>query len=203
MIEKEVTKDKKMVIEKKPFIRFYKIFNVAQCSNIPDKLLNPEGGSTHVSFMEYESLLERMPDCPKIVHKENQAYYKPSLDLINMPKMKSFESSASYYGVLFHELIHATGAEKRLARKAVFENPNFGSELYCIEELIAEIGSCYLKSWTGISMGESENSVSYIDNWLSVLQKDKRFIIQASSKAQLAVDYILNIHRLEETEVKS
>lgn len=200
MIEKEVTKDGKTVIEKKPFIRFYKIFNVAQCRNIPDTLLHPDGGSTNVSFMEYESLVERMPDCPKIIHKENKAYYKPSLDVINMPKMKSFESFSSYYGVLFHELIHATGAGKRLARKTVCENPNFGSEMYSIEELIAEIGSCYLKAWTGISMGDLDNSVSYINNWLSVLQKDKRFIVQATSKAQLAVDYILNIHRLEETE---
>jgi len=37
-----------------------------------------------------------------------------------------------------------------------------------------------------------ENDVAYIAGWLKKLKDDRRFILFASSKAQRAVDYILN-----------
>ena len=37
------------------------------------------------------------------------------------------------------------------------------------------------------------NSSAYIQNWLSVLRNDVKFIVSASSKAEKAVNYILNI----------
>jgi antirestriction protein ArdC len=41
-------------------------------------------------------------------------------------------------------------------------------------------------------MKNFENDVAYIEGWLQKLKEDKRFILFASSKAQKAVDYILN-----------
>ncbi|NBI05108.1 antirestriction protein, partial [bacterium C-53] len=35
------------------------------------------------------------------------------------------------------------------------------------------------------------NSAAYVQNWLSVLRNDVKFIVSASSKAEKAVDYIL------------
>jgi len=38
----------------------------------------------------------------------------------------------------------------------------------------------------------SDNSAAYIQGWLNQLKNDKKFIVEASAKAQKAVDYILN-----------
>ena len=37
------------------------------------------------------------------------------------------------------------------------------------------------------------NSTAYIQNWLTVLKNDKRFIVSASGKAEKAVNLILNV----------
>ena len=36
------------------------------------------------------------------------------------------------------------------------------------------------------------NNTAYIQNWLSVLKNDKRFIVSAAGKAEKAVNLILN-----------
>ncbi|MES1181860.1 MAG: zincin-like metallopeptidase domain-containing protein, partial [Flavobacterium sp.] len=106
-------------------------------------------------------------------------------------------SIESYYTTLFHELVHSTGHEKRLNRKSVMEMAEFGSELYSIEELIAELGTCYLASFTGILQKEIENSAAYIDGWLTKLKNDKRFIVSAGAYSQRAVNYILAVKKEE------
>ena len=70
----------------------------------------------------------------------------------------------------------------------------FGSEEYSKEELIAEIGSANLMNIIGIETRKSfRNSAAYIQNWLSVLKNDVKFIVSAAGKAEKAVNYILNI----------
>ena len=45
---------------------------------------------------------------------------------------------------------------------------------------------------TGLETSRSlRNSVAYIQNWLTVLKNDKRFIVSASGKAEKAVNLIL------------
>lgn len=144
-----------------------------------------------------------MPKRPEIKHKENSAFYHPSLDYINMPKLKSFDSSESYYETLFHELVHSTGHKTRLNRKEIVQQASMGGELYSIEELIAEIGACYLSSFAGLSLKNFNNNVAYIEGWLSKLKNDKRFIIYASGNAQKAVDYILNVTSESEDQIPS
>ena len=69
----------------------------------------------------------------------------------------------------------------------------FGSDEYSKEELVAEIGSANLLNIIGIETPKSfRNSSAYIQNWLSVLKNDVKFVVSASSKAEKAVKYILN-----------
>ena len=181
-------------VEKRPILRYYRVFNVEQCTDIPAAFLTDVPSLINNDFQPLErcaAILKEMKDAPKLQHKKNEAYYSPSLDIINLPKQSSFESSEEYYGTLFHELIHATGHEKRLNRKEIAENPAFGSQPYSVEELVAEIGCCYLKSFTGLSIEALDNNASYINHWLGVLKEDKRFIIKAASRSQQAVEYIL------------
>lgn len=68
----------------------------------------------------------------------------------------------------------------------------FGSNEYSKEELVAEIGSANLMNIIGIESQKSfRNNAAYIQNWLSVLRNDVKFIVSASSKAEKAVKHIL------------
>lgn len=189
-IIEEPPKEGKTEVTKKFFLRYYWVFNIAQCKDIPESFLPKENVDNEPLF-ECQAIIAGMKDAPAIVHEKNEAFYHPALDYINMPELSSFESSESYYGTLFHELIHATGHQKRLNRKEITENPEFGSEMYSMEELTAEMGACYLKSCAGIPMDDLENNAAYIQNWLQVLQNDKKFVVLAASKSQQAVEYIL------------
>ena len=191
MLEKEVVKGGKKEIEKRPILRYYKVFNIAQCTDIPEPFMPKENGGA-VLLPGCASIIEGMKDAPQIVHKKPGSFYLPSQDYINMPRMKTFESSEDYYSTLFHELIHSTGHQSRLARKEVCQNPKFGTEMYSLEELVAEIGSCYLKSYCGLSIADMSNNAAYIKSWLSVFENDTRILIKAASRAQQAVEYILN-----------
>lgn len=178
--------------EVKRILRYYAVFNIEQCVGIPEDNIPEYRLNDNDPITACEEMLVAMPLKPKIQHKLQRAFYHSYSDTINMPKMKTFVDSESYYTVLFHELIHSTGHEDRLKRIAIMNPEEFASESYSEEELVAQIGACFLASHTGCSMKHFENDVAYIDGWLKKLKADKRFILFASSKAQKAVDYILN-----------
>jgi antirestriction protein ArdC len=176
-----------------PLLRYYKVFNVEQCRDLPENIVEPVVQKEHDPILECEAILKGMPEYPPVQYKEQKAFYHIVEDYINMPKKKSFKTSEAYYSTLFHELVHSTGSEKRLKRPSITEMAEFGSEPYSIEELVAEIGAAYLCSFTGILAAEMKDSAAYIKGWLGKLRDDKRFIIRASGYSQRAVDYILNI----------
>ena len=130
---------------------------------------------------------------PKITNGVNRAAYLPGRDTVQMPKRDSFKSTSGYYATLYHELIHATGHESRLAREGVVNANSFGDHEYSSEELVAELGSAFLCAESQIdSVGLLKNSASYIANWLEKLENDKKLVIFAASKAQKASNMILN-----------
>jgi antirestriction protein ArdC len=178
-----------------PMLRYYKVFNIGQCRDIPTSLIPVVDASLEPinPIHECEAILGNVADMPQISFKgKAAAYYNVELDEITLPKMKDFKSNHGYYATLFHELIHATGAEKRLNRKTLVDRVPFGTPCYAQEELVAEMGAAFLCQFTGILSAEISNTVAYLDNWLGVLKNDKKFIIQASGSAQKAVDFILN-----------
>ncbi len=188
----------------KRILRYYSVFNIEQCINIPENRIPDLQFNNNDPIRACEEVIENMQLKPIIKHKGQKAYYDPVLDFINMPKIKTFDDSESYYVTLFHEVVHSTGHAKRLNRKEVAEPNEYGSEPYSEEELVAQIGACFLASHTGCSMKHFENDVAYIDGWLKKLKADKRFILFASSKAQRAVDFILNQPIAEnQTELES
>jgi antirestriction protein ArdC len=177
-----------------PLLQYYKVYNVAQCRDVPKNLIPVADASVEPidPIAECEAILTAIADMPLIRFQGKQAYYNAENDEIVLPKMKDFKSSPAYYSTLYHELIHASGAEKRLHRKTLTDMVPFGTPSYALEELIAEMGSAFLCRFSGILPAEISNTVAYLDNWLGVLKKDKRFIITASGQAQKAVDFLLN-----------
>jgi antirestriction protein ArdC len=174
-----------------PVLRYYLVFNVEQCDgvSIPVTSLAPQRAFSPLA--RCEEILERMPDAPRIEHGRTHAAYLPARDTVILPARSAFESEAAYYATLFHELAHATGHARRLARPAVMDTASFGSHAYSKEELIAEMGAAFLCGHAGIEAATLESAASYIDGWLRVLRGDGRLVVQAATHAQRAADFIL------------
>jgi antirestriction protein ArdC len=180
-------------ISRIPMLRYYSVFNVSQTEGIPsDKI--PPSGTTENSFnpvQAAQSIVDGMPHKPLILNSEARAYYRPSTDLVNVPRPNLFHVPEEYYSTLFHELTHSTGHESRLNRKSITEINSFGSHEYSKEELVEEIGAAYLSAQCGIVESTIQNSAAYISGWLKRLRNDNKFVVQAAAQAQKASDYIL------------
>lgn len=185
--------------EKIPLLRFFYCFNISQCDglkNIPASVVQtPLSPPT-----KPEEIIAFMPKRPEIKYGMRKAFYSPREDIVAMPNRECFENDATFYGTIFHELVHSSGAKSRLNRSTLTESEGFGSNPYCKEELIAEMGAAFLCGHAGIAEGTLENSAAYIQNWLEALQNDKKLIVQAAAQAQKATDFILGIKH-EETDM--
>ena len=178
-----------------PFLRYYNVFHIDQCEGITAKYTQestfPDGASTveYAQDIIYDYLGR---EAVKLNHQEgDRAFYRPTTDEIVLPIRKQFVSTAEYYSTLFHELAHSTGHPSRLNR--LDKIAAFGSDVYSKEELVAEIGAAALVNHCGLETSTSlRNNAAYIQNWLSVLKGDKRFIVSAAGKAEKAVTLILN-----------
>ena len=180
-------------VVKTAFLKYYRLFNIDDVLHIEFDIPALSSENNNYSIDRCDAVLLQMKDRPEIRHKENQAYYNPIHDFINMPPIELFKTSELYFSILHHELIHATGHIKRLNRFDGIAIAAFNSIHYSKEELVAEIGAAFLNGHTGILNEDTLNdSTAYIQGWLNKLKNDKKFIVEASAKAQKAVDYILN-----------
>lgn len=173
-----------------PFIRYYTVFNLDQIDGVepPDA---PVVNNNFDPIMEAEKVVACMQNQPIIVHEENRAFYRPSTDTVNMPRPKNFHKTEYYYSTLFHELVHSTGHEDRLARPGIMERTSFGSNDYSKEELVAEMGAAFLCAQVKIDQETLADSASYLQNWIKVLKGDSKLAVQAASAAQRAADYVI------------
>ncbi len=183
-----------------PMLRYYYVFNIAQCYGIDEKYIPEISRRKFNPIKRAEKIFEGMPTKPYMEHNGSMACYYPSIDTIKMPPVDSFESDEATYSTLFHEMVHATGHKSRLNRKGVAERVSLGSEQYSQEELIAEMGSAFLCAEAGIENKVINNSAAYIASWLSRLRDDKKMVILAAGAAQRACDYILGVKEDAENE---
>ena len=188
-LEKE---DESGEIEKIPMLRYYKVFEInTQVEGLESKRKTET--FEHDPLEEAENIIKGYINSPDYTFKPGQAYYKPFMDVVNVPPMKDFNNIAEYYCTFFHEIVHSTGHEKRLNRTGITEIASFGSETYSKEELIAEMGAAMLCGVARIDNSTIDNSASYINGWLRALKNDKRLLVTAAAQAQKASDYILGL----------
>ena len=186
-------------VERRPFLRYYTVFNVQQCDDLRYPVLaQPE--STFEPIDRCEHIVQGMPQAPTIEHGFTQACYVPTRDAVQMPARERFCNEESYYSALFHELVHSTGHSSRLKRPGITERPAFGSPQYSREELIAEMGATFLCGQAGIENAIVDNSAAYIASWLKRLRSDSRLVVQAAGQAQKAADWILGVKPEPPTE---
>lgn len=173
-----------------PFAKYSTVFNASQIEGIDFE--QPYKQASEFSPIEKaEKVIEAMQNKPVIVHEQQQAYYMPTTDKINMPQKTSFDSSENYYATLFHELGHSTGHASRLNRKGIVELNRFGSHEYSFEELVAELASAYTCGHCEID-NTIEQSAAYIQGWSLKLQNNPEWFLKAASQASKAFKYITN-----------
>jgi antirestriction protein ArdC len=161
------------------------VFNLEQTGGLEEFREKLEAGRTR-GFEPLEEC-ERVVRATGAIIRENgtQASYSPSRDVITMPARSGFHRATDFYATLYHEAVHWTGVGHRLNRDL---SGLFGGTRYAQEELVAELGACFLAARTGIE--HVTQSASYIGNWLQALHNDKRFIFAAAKLATQASGYI-------------
>ncbi|HUN01240.1 MAG TPA: zincin-like metallopeptidase domain-containing protein [Niabella sp.] len=172
--------------------RQYIVFNISQTEGIAFPEATAPAAHTIDSLAACDQMVAGMPNAPEIQYKGDEAWYSPTLDLVNMPEKNLFKSTARHYSTLFHELGHSTGHASRLNRREVVNSDGFGGELYSREELTAELTAGFLCAIGGIEQETLTNSAAYIQGWLKSLKNDKTLVVKAAAQAQKAADYILN-----------
>lgn len=182
-------------IKQIPLLRYFNVFHISQVDGVEPLPANDLNDIEPIE--KAENILHDYwtRENITVAHMaSNKAYYSPNCDLIHLPLFEQFKEANEYYSTALHESVHSTMKENRCNRAEERKGKlfAFGSEDYSKEELAAEIGSASLMNIIGIETKKSfRNSSAYIQNWLSVLRNDVKFIVSASSKAEKAVSYIL------------
>ena len=118
--------------------------------------------------------------------------YVPSKDEVRMPPRSSFiaidgaSATENFYGTWLHELVHATGSEKRLNRESL----NKYRSMRPFEELVAELGSAMLCREFGISAEPREGNAAYVQSWCKTIRDKPDTILKAASAASRAIDWM-------------
>ncbi len=186
-------RDGEMEVRQVPFLRYYRVFNIEDCEGLESKQKMVK--HQHSPIERAERIAKGYPDGPRITHRPGRAFYRPADDTISIPPLEDHDQPEEYYSTLYHEMVHSTGHPTRLGRLEASNIAAHGGHCYSKEELVAEIGSAMLCSVAGIGLGVIDNQAAYIQAWLERLQNDRRLIVQASSQAQAAADYIMGVSR--------
>jgi antirestriction protein ArdC len=163
------------------------VFHISQCEGVElprrrgDKPVGLENDAAWQVFLKATKA--------KVVHGGVRAYYHVAADFIAMPTAKSFDTPNSYKSVACHELVHWTGHTARLGRDL---SSMHGTTGYAFEELVAEIGAAFLCAQLGLSLTKLKH-VEYLAMWLKALKNDRKFIMQAASKAGAAATFIMDL----------
>jgi len=186
-----------------PFARYYKVFNVTQCEGVSTKRLTEyeaaqaakaEENTVEVDVIAgAEAIVAGWKDACPIAFGHDRAFYNPLTDRVYMPAVEKFETAEAFHCVQFHEIVHATGHQKRLGRFADDDSgAGFGSQSYSKEELVAEMGASFLAAEAGIDPAlYLDNSAAYVAHWLKRLKGDSKLVMAAAGQAQRAADLVL------------
>ncbi|OBQ52883.1 DUF1738 domain-containing protein [Tamlana sp. s12] len=194
------------------FLKYYNVFNERDIENIDFdakraklKLKEKDIKSTEKKILAADLVLKHMPNKPNFETRhldqktKESPHYNPNSDTVVMPLKSQFDAVESWYGIAFHEFIHATGHASRTNRRNIagFERgANKYDGQYALEELVAEIGAIFLNAESGIMLANLKNNASYIKGWAKgvkkELQDNHKAIFKAAAQSQKAADYILN-----------
>jgi len=173
------------------------VFNIEQIDGLPEPyhhkpgpVLDPDERMEHADrFFRNTGAVIR--------HGGVQTYYSPVTDHIQMPPFETFRDAASYVATLSHESCHWTARADRVGRDLSRYAKDKSERAR--EELIAELGSCFLCADLGIApeLEPRPDHASYLGSWLKVLSDDRRAIFQAAAHAQRSVNFLHGLQRVQ------
>ena len=198
---KNLPDDEKLNYSVYPKLQVYNVFNIDQ-TNI--KEARPE---LYAKFnQEYEEVQHNNEKetmeipavdtmikndlyvCPIKPTQQDRAYYDSNKDTIVVPLKEQFKNGEAFYGTLFHEMSHASGAQNRLNRFA--SGDHFGSPSYDREELVAELTAALLSTRYGMEKNLKDDSARYLKSWLSNLKQDPSYIKTTLFDVKRSANYI-------------
>ncbi len=169
-----------------PFLKRFTVFNTAQCEDLPDDI-NVAVPPPPPGLVEpkVEALIKATGIDFRI--GGDRAFYVPAHDYVVVPPPQAYFEPINWHRTALHEIGHASGHQSRLNRNL---SGSFGSKLYSIEEITAELISAFCCASLGII--PTVRHADYIGSWLTVLREDNRAIVRAASQASKAADWILS-----------
>lgn len=177
-------------------IKYSNVFNLQQIKNIEEMKFdfNKSNENENLDLLsaaeDFVFNLKNKKELNLFYSKVDNAKYSLTKDRVILPKYEDFKNEKSYYGTLFHELIHWSGSAKRLNRFNVNDLKEFD---YNFEELVAEIGAILLMLHFEIS-DNIFNSIAYIKIYLQKFSEDEKLTVidKAFTLSQQAVKYLTN-----------
>ena len=182
---KNLSEDEKKEYNVYPRMQVFRVFNVQQ-TNLREarpelwEKLEKENSRPEVKAGEQfdfepvdRMISENLWICPIRPMHQDSAYYSITKNEIVVPEKRQFKDGEAFYGTLFHEMTHSTGAKGVLDR---LEPTAFGSKEYAREELVAELGSALVSQRYGMTKHIKEDSCAYLKSWLDSLKESPQFI---------------------------
>jgi len=188
-VEKE-TEEGEVETKEIPLIRYYRVFNLSCLEGDKDKIEALKKKRSVSLSATAKDTLARLRNIVTLLGYTLQEHLEASCNFktktIKMPAV--FKSESEQVLTLAHEIIHATAPA--LKRKPKQED----LKTYSFEELVAEIGACFLASKLGYQLKDTTNSAAYLKSWSKFLKESpKTTIYRAASQAEKAVEYIIKL----------
>ena len=170
--------------------KYFTVFNGADIEGL-DRYETPDLYLHQVDPAEVVSMISDGMQVPiEHVFNSSSAYYSPVEDIVHLPAPEQFHNNEEYNRTALHELGHATGHERRLARD---QTGSFGSKAYAYEELVAEITSCFMSEYVPdpITKEGLDQHKAYVQSWASAIKDNKNYLFKAIKDAEKASDYMI------------
>ena len=170
------------------YTTFRPVWNAEQCENIapPDHGGENDHDGDDTRIAVGERYLTGAPVTIKIGDR-NTAEYRDASDEVLLPRRCQFEDPVDFYRTALHELAHATGHSRRLAR---WNGPvKFASDEYVDEELVADLAAFLTGAGAGLGH-EPSATASYIGTWLRGRADIRERVRNAVTNASAAVELL-------------
>ena len=168
-----------------PHLQVFNVFNVAQ-TNLQEarpelwaKLEKENSAPLRAVGEDFafepmdKTIAEDLWICPIKPQHQDRSFYSISKKEIVVPEKAQFKDDESFYGTIFHEMTHSTGAADVLGR---IKSTSFGSADYAREELVAELGAALVAQRYGMARNIKEDSAAYLKSWLDALRESPSYI---------------------------
>lgn len=157
--------------------------------------LNQHGSGVVYHHHERHQIAEQLISLfPVNFTQADEACYRPALKQIYVPAPERFSNLSRYYETVFHEIMHYLvdqNYREQIDRAVGTKDKKLR---YAYEELVAEIGACYLLRRLGVPLDPhmTVQSQSYVEHWCSHISRDAKYIFSASSWAFTIADGMLS-----------